>query len=874
MSTLDRCSSRWPLVALALGITALLGAGAANAATCDPARWLPCAASVTVAKPTLPDVDAILQMLTQPAHQAEAIDLLAKRADEGDVRAVSRLATIFLNGEFGQPVDKAKAEGLFEQGSAQGDLGSKIQLALLLLSHSESNSTARGVGLLQAVAATGDVWSTTILADLYTRGDKVPANGTEALRLLQPLVAKNIGAAMTAMGDVYTLGPSPVAVDLPKARGLYEQGVVLGDIGAKSRIGTLLTSGVDANADVGRGLQLLQSVADAGDNWTLIQIGNLYAAGKVVPLDAPRAVAYYARAASNGLAPALALLGNVYNGGLGTIADDPSVAKRYYTQAVAAQDNTARVQLALMLLSGKKIPADVPRAIGLLNDAAATGDVWSATVLAGLYTDGKQVPADGKKATALLAPLIDKHVSAAMTALGDVYAKGPTPIRVDAARARELFEQAAALGDIGAKSRLGTILTSDGALPDQVARGLTLLQDVADAGDGWTQIQIGNLYAAGKVVPLDGQKALDYYGHAAKAGLAPALALMGNVYKTGLGSIAKDPAHAADLYGQAVLGNDNTGRVQLSLMLLDGTDIPRDVKRAVTLLSDASATYDLWSTTILANLYVDGRFMAPDFDKAKSYAETAKALGSADAMLQFAVATALGPMSTQHLGEAIGLVQQAVTDKVAGATAQYGRLLLLGKLDKPASIDALRVLTTAADAGDVASIRVLLQVYRSGVAGTVAADSAKVTSLLASHGRFLSASDLAYETLLEDIQTPMSWGFLPARFQQDLSALRSDDVPQILMGLRWSHPNEFVRVLQAKMAAADFYNGPIDGVLSTATMKAITRVCDSVGSRDVCVAGPMNGPGVKILVDWMHSVWPSQQGTAGIKVVPASFKSR
>ena len=806
----------------------------------------------------IPDTATILKMIDDPDQRSRGLVLLTKKADRGDVPALVRLATIYLNGELGVAMDKPHAAALFEQAAARDDTVARIQLALLLLDGTSIPSDpGRAVQLLQAASQSGDIWSTTILAGLYTKGDKVPADGAAALRLLQPLVNKNVGAAITAMGDVYAKGPAPVAVNLGRARTLFEQGVALGDIGAKSRLGTILVSGEDPAADVARGLKLLEDVAGAGDGWTLIQIGNLYAAGKVVPLDANKALAYYHRAADGGLAPALALTGNLYNTGLGTIARDPNRAAQFYEQAILARDNTARVQLALMLLDGSSIPRDVARAMSLLEDASKTGDVWSTTLLAGLYTDGKTVPADGNRAITLLQPLVAAKVPAAITALGDVYAKGPAPIKADPARARALFEQSVALRDIGAKSRLGTILTSGQDQTADVARGLGLLEDVAAAGDGWTLIQLGNLYAAGKVVPLDAHKALAYYGRAADGGLAPAFALMGNVYNAGLGVVTEDPVHAAQLYERAVAGKDNTGRVQLALMLLDGTGIPRDVRRAADLLQAASDTKDLWSTTILASLYLDGRFLLPDYARARSYSELARSLGSKDATLQFGVGLAIGPLSAQHLAEGIALVRTAVAANIAGAPLQYGRLLQLGKLNRATSADAISVLQKSIDAGDQAALRSLVQVYRAGVPGIVTPNRAQAQQLLAKYGDLLAPADRAFETILTAAVGPTMSGRMlgvKARF----SDLRPGDVTQILRVLRWSYPNEFVYVVQQQLITHDLYRGPNNGILNTATLRGIAKLCSRLGRSDVCSRGPMNSEAVDVLAKWVGSVWSPQ----------------
>lgn len=807
------------------------------------------------------DVDAALEMLDPKASAKTrelGLTLLRKAADAGDVRATVSLATIYREGGFGVPVDQSRAAVLYGEAAAKGDNFSRVQLALMLLDGlGLPLDVDRAVGLLEDASATDDAWSTTILASLYINGDKVPADGERAMALLAPLVKADNPSAFTSMGDLYSSGPEPVKADPARAVEFYEQAVALNDIAGKSRLGTILVGRKGETADVARGLTLLEDVAGAGDNWTLIQIGNIHAAGEVVPLNAGKALAYYERAAEAGLAAGYSLMGNVYKFGLGSIGRDTARAAGFYEQALVGKDNAARVQLALMLLDGTSLPLDVTRAVGLLEDANATGDVWSTTILAGLYTDGGKVPADGKRAIALLAPLVEINNAAALTAMGDVYAKGPAPVKVDADRALEFFERAAVLGDIGGKSRLGTILVGRKDKPKDVARGLALLEDVANAGDNWTLIQIGNLYAAGESVQLDAGKALAYYERAAKAGLAAGYSLIGNAYNYGLGTLRKDPKRAASYYEKAVAGKENTGRVQLALMLLDGTSLPLDVDRAVDLLKDAAATGDLWSTTILANLYAEGRLVPAQYSKARSYYDAAYAMGNRDAVLQFGLALATGPLAEKHAKEGVQLVRSAVEKGIASAALHYARLQVAGRVPGDNANDASSTLRKAVAAGDAASLRYLVELYRDGVPGQIAPRPKEAKQLLERHGQLLAPEDRALDTILVMARRSLN----PSRLERigaEFGKLRPEDVTRTLRFLLGSDPNAYVYVLQRQLGADRIYRGPLDGTLTSLTIRAIGAMCRRLGAAEVCRRGVLTAEAADVLANWLMDMTTRQ----------------
>lgn len=251
-------------------------------------------------------------------------------------------------------------------------------------------------------------------------------------------IAANDGSAkaLAARGDIRRLGKPPF--DPADAFEFYRAAADLGDADAAYRVGSAFRTG-NGGVEADRALALKYLlIADAGgDERGLVRLGDIYRRGADLGLDQSLAADYYRRAGETGDAAALYQLGNIYRDGLGSMQPDATAAVEAYKKAIAAGNNLAKLglargylagqfgeghgaearglldaaitsnvagakfELARGYISGRQIPRDVPKAMDLLNQAIADGDVNAGRYLIRLLTEGRirGVPA-GKRAAA------------------------------------------------------------------------------------------------------------------------------------------------------------------------------------------------------------------------------------------------------------------------------------------------------------------------------------------------------------------------------------------------------------------------------------------------------------------------------------------
>ncbi|HEY8577756.1 MAG TPA: hypothetical protein VIL88_15625 [Devosia sp.] len=769
-----------------------------------------------------------------PAERA--IDYFAQAAETGNASAMVRLAQMYQTGIGTVGPDLQIAMDLLEQAAALGDMGGQVQLALVLLASGTSEDASQAIELLERAAETNQAWPATILAQLYAEGRQAPLDGARAVGLLQPFADQGVTVALTGLGGIYAKGAGIVPADPALARHYFEQAAGSGDLSAKNRLGFMLINGEGGTADVARGLRLLEPVMESGDTWAMLQLGDTYAQGTALPQNAERALHYYGRAAELGNAAGLSRIGMIYRNGLADVAPDLAQAQEYFERALAEEDATGRIQLALLLLEDG--PAqDIARAEQLLAAAASEGDAWATTILADLLTRGEKVEADGARALALLQPLAEQGNAAALSGLGVLYARGAGTLEPDPAKAGAYFEQAAALNDYVAKSRLGMMLIAGEGVAVDPARGLALLREVAAIGDGWAKIQLGDVLSSGKNVPLDPQGALAAYQAARDAGLPAAAIKLGYLFLYGKGNIAPDPARAANHFADAAEADLSAGKVSLALLLLDGKGVEKNVDQAVDLLQEAAGHSDAWASGVLGGLYADGRNLKPDYRQARDFSQAAFNAGDQAAMLRFGMSLAIGPLAPDHRAEGIDYVTEAVAANIPGAVVELARLQSMGLMGSDGAVEAERNLLAEIEAGNPAALRLLLQVYRSGGPG-LKASPRKARGLLEQHAALLTSPALAFETVALHSMAPATEASL-SEIGAALSGIASADFPQAVQMMFWGNKNAYVYALQFGLRDVGLYSGPMSGYLTKQTISAINQACAQQQIEEICRRGPL-----------------------------------
>ncbi len=334
--------------------------------------------------------------------QAEA--LLTHAADAGNGYAELRLAELSRDGAFGER-DPARALDYFRRAERHGQPRAAWVLARQDLDGSGSDpDAAAGIRHLARAADGGESRASVELVRRYLDGDRLPHDPDKARAWLA--LAERQGAAGTdalrQRLDALDVGPPAApatAVDPVSAPAVTLEATT---VAASSRIP------VRRNPPAGNSTC---PPSTAGDDLRSVprleaQIRQLEQQAADRDVERRRLGERLADAEAR-IATLIAALGEpVAERGHGLAAlrrQDYDDALAHLRRAAAGDDAVALASLGILLLRGRGLPADPPRAIDLLVRAAGLGDPLAARNLAFVYRHGMGVPADAAVAEQWLA---------------------------------------------------------------------------------------------------------------------------------------------------------------------------------------------------------------------------------------------------------------------------------------------------------------------------------------------------------------------------------------------------------------------------------------------------------------------------------------
>jgi TPR repeat protein len=211
---------------------------------------------------------------------------------------------------------------------------------------------------------------------------------------------------------------------------------------------------------------------------------------------------------------------------------------------------------------------------------------------------------------------------------------GRADVPKDEQRAFEFACGGVALGCSHSKGALGRCLVYGTGAAKDVAKGLALSRESADAGSSFGQFVVGTCYDTGCGVTHDCAEAVRWFRLAAAQGHALAQCNLGSMVCGGEG-VAQDDAEAARWFRLAAAQGDALAQCNLGVMLCRGQGIAQDYTEAVRLYRLAAAQGHAGAQFNLGYMFFNGEGVAQDHAEAVRLYRLAAAQG--DAQAQFNV---------------------------------------------------------------------------------------------------------------------------------------------------------------------------------------------------------------------------------------------
>jgi TPR repeat protein len=262
-----------------------------------------------------------------PRDVPRALALLESSAKSGNPYALKTLGEIYLTGH-GVPANPAKAQRYLERAAEKGNIGAQVELGQALWEGERlPKDRVKGLQLIESAART-DPLGQLALGRMLLSGE-LPRDVPRALALLEASAEKNNPYALEELGVIYLRGDG-VRADPAKARAYLEQAVEKGSSGAQVKLGEALWKGDQLGRDKAKALQLLESAA-LTNSWGQLVLGRILLSDANLR-DIRRGLALLESSANRGNQHALETLAQVYEEGDG-VAPDPIKAHMYLMRA-------------------------------------------------------------------------------------------------------------------------------------------------------------------------------------------------------------------------------------------------------------------------------------------------------------------------------------------------------------------------------------------------------------------------------------------------------------------------------------------------------------------------------------------------------------
>lgn len=248
-----------------------------------------------------------------------------------------RLGWMLLNG-VGTEKNEAKAKEYFEKAATVGNPFACYQLAKLILSDETSSppEVEKALGYLRQAVEVENPYAAYFLGKLYEKGQHVPQNTAEAVRLYTLSAEQDNDFAAYRLGKLY-LGGGGVLKDVEAAIHWLTFAADRKNSFAKYALGVLYLKGEDVPRDATKALEYLKRSAAQGNQFAQYRLGKVYLMGEDVAKDIPAALQFLTAAAEQGNQYAQYTLGKLYLMGK-DVPKDKEAAVRWFTLS-ATQGN-------------------------------------------------------------------------------------------------------------------------------------------------------------------------------------------------------------------------------------------------------------------------------------------------------------------------------------------------------------------------------------------------------------------------------------------------------------------------------------------------------------------------------------------------------
>ncbi|GLQ57941.1 tetratricopeptide repeat protein [Devosia nitrariae] len=352
-------------------------------------------------------------------------------------------------------------------------------------------------------------------------------------------------------------------------------------------------------------------------------------------------------------------------------------------------------------------------AIERFQERVETGDAMASLALARRYLASSSTE-EQRQGIELAEQAAKSGAAEANLLLGNVYGRGGFGLAPDLVKAKTFLEAALEQGSTSAAVSLGQLYLATDFSAEGQARGFDLIEGAALDGSIEAANVLAGLYASGRGVAADLDKAFDYFSVGLVSDQNATIVALGDVLRSGSRRSPPDFDLAMDFFEQASENGDVSAERRIADMQLRGESVPQDIAGAIDMLAALASAGDAASEIALGDIFARGEFVPVDSTRAVQHYETAADRGNVTGTIRLAeiYATGLGGVPA-NVGEALALYNQASSLGSSSAKRALAQAYFTGRFGSVDPARALELLEEAANLGDGEAAEDLAVLYAS-----------------------------------------------------------------------------------------------------------------------------------------------------------------
>lgn len=410
------------------------------------------------------------------------------------------------------------------------------------------------------------------------------------------------------IGKLFSFGYG-VEQDYVKAAAWYEKAMTKNNPFAAYSLGSLYQRGQGVEQEDAKAFRFYTMAAEHTEKpnaYAAYELGRMCRDGIGTAIDREASENWYERAYKGFLKIERNLaddklyyrLGQMNLTGIGTEVN-VSQAKKYFKKAAELENPDALYGLGRLYLKKDSPDYDPQRAVKYLFEAAKREHAYAQYMLGKLFLKGEDVPKNAAYALRWLEEAANKENQYAEYLLGKTYLKGED-VEANLPLAKEMLRRSSAQGNPYAQYTLGKALLEGILLPQDIPEAIQMLTESANQEYAPACYLLGKILYQGEWLPQDLQKAIQYLEKAAGQKNPYAACLAGKILLTE--ESVKDVLGAIRFFETAAENGNDFAEYQLGRLYLYGKEINQDYEKAVSYLTLAAGHGNQYAAQLLNSL--------------------------------------------------------------------------------------------------------------------------------------------------------------------------------------------------------------------------------------------------------------------------------